>query len=120
MAKFHIGRPFLYKALHAPLFTNDAEYNEVREGLRGGMFWPTTMGLCTQMLSALPLKFGWCCQCFGQVLLFHAVARSPDKKLRDTLPAEWQEWVHIMMTLIESCARDSPGIARDAELLRLL
>jgi hypothetical protein len=120
VAKFHIGRPFLYKALHAPAFTNDAEYNEVREGLRGGMYWPTTMGLCTQMLSALPLKFGWCCQCFGQVLLFHAVAQSPDQRLRDTLPAGWQEWVQIMMALIESCARDSPGIAKDAELLRLL
>jgi hypothetical protein len=120
VAKFHIGRPFVYKALHAPSFTNDAEYNEVREGLRGGMYWPTTMGLCTQMLSALPLKFGWCCQCFGQVLLFHAVARSPDQKLRDTLPIGWQEWVQIMMALIESCARDSPGIAKDAELLRLL
>ncbi|KAH7082296.1 hypothetical protein FB567DRAFT_562111 [Paraphoma chrysanthemicola] len=120
VAKFHIGRPFLYKALHAPSFTNDTEYSEVREGLRGGMFWPTTMGLCTQMLSALPLKFGWCCQCFGQILLFHAVARSPDAKLRDSLPTGWQDWVHVMMTLIESCARDSPGIAKDAELLRLL
>lgn len=120
VAKFHIGRPFLYKALHAPGYTTDAEYNEVREGLRGGMYWPTTMGLCTQMLSVLPIKFGWCCQCFGQVLLFHAVARSQDQKLRDTLPAGWQEWVQIMMALIESCARSSPGIAKDFELLRLL
>lgn len=120
VAKFHIGRPFLYKALHAPAHTTEAEYNEVREGLRGGMYWPTTMGLCTQMLSALPIKFGWCCQCFGQVLLFHAVARSEDEKLRATLPEGWQDWVEIMMMLIESCARDSPGIAKDAELLRLL
>ncbi|KAJ4359198.1 hypothetical protein N0V95_002364 [Ascochyta clinopodiicola] len=120
VAKFHIGRPFLYKALHAPEFTNDAEYREVRDGLQGGMFWPTTMGLCTQMLSALPIKFGWCCQCFGQVLLFHAVARSSDAKLRETLPAGWQEWVHIMMVLIEKCARESPGIAKDFELLSLL
>jgi hypothetical protein len=120
VAKLHIGRPFLYKALHAPGVTNEAEYNEIREGLRGGMYWPTTMGSCTQMLSALPLKFGWCCQCFGQVLLFHAVARSSDQRLRDTLPAGWQEWVKIMMALIDRCARDSPGIAKDAALLRLL
>ncbi|KAI4960286.1 hypothetical protein J4E86_001908 [Alternaria arbusti] len=120
VAKFHIGRPFLYKALHAPAYTSDAEYNKVREGLRGGMYWPTTMGLCTQMLSALPIKFGWCCQCFGQVLLFHAVAQSPDPRLRETLPEGWREWVGIMMSLIESCARSSPGIAKDYELLRLL
>ncbi|KAL6704122.1 hypothetical protein ACN47E_008785 [Coniothyrium glycines] len=120
VAKFHIGRPFLYKALHAPGYTSAGEYNEVREGLRGGMFWPTTMGLCSQMLSALPIKFGWCCQCFGQILLFHAVARSSDAKLRETLPEEWREWVQIMMELIEKCGRSSPGIAKDFELLRLL
>jgi hypothetical protein len=120
VAKFHIGRPFLYKALHAPAYTTDAEYNQVREGLQGGMYWPTTMGLCAQMLSALPIKFGWCCQCFGQVLLFNAVAHSSDPKLKDTLPEGWRDWVDIMMNLIESCARDSPGIAKDVELLRLL
>lgn len=117
---FHIGRPFLYKALHAPDYTTEAEYAEVRNGLRGGMFWPTTMGLCTQMLSALPIKFGWVCQCFGQVLLFHAVARSPDEHLRQTLPDGWEEWVRTMLTLIESCGQLSPAIAKDAELLRLL
>lgn len=120
VAKFHIGRPFLYKALHAPAHMTDSEYREIKEGLRGGMYWPTTMGLCVQMLSALPVKFGWCCQCFGQVLLFHAVARSPDAKLRATLPDGWQEWVRIMVQFIESCAVESPGIAKDVELLRLL
>ncbi|KAL5113256.1 hypothetical protein ACEQ8H_008872 [Pleosporales sp. CAS-2024a] len=120
VAKFHIGRPFLYKALHAPAFTSEAEYDEVRRGLQGGMYWPTTMGPCAQMLAALPLKFGWCCQCFGQVLLFHAVSRSPDPRLRATLPDGWQDWVQIMMVLIENCGRSSPGIAKDAELLRLV
>ena len=120
VAKFHIGRPFLYKALHAPAYTTDSEYREIRKGLNGGMYWPTTMGLCVQMKSALPIKFGWSSQCFGQVLLFHAIARSPDPKLRETLPDGWQDWVQIMMALIETCALESPGIAKDAELLRLL
>lgn len=120
VAKFHIGRPFLYKALHAPGSMTDTEYGEIREGLKAGMYWPTTMGLCTQMMSALPLKFGWCSQCFGQVLLFHTVARSPDPKLRETLPASWEDWVKVMMQLIEACGKESPGIAKDAELLRLL
>jgi hypothetical protein len=40
--------------------------------------------------------------------------------LRETLPAGWQEWVQIMMVLIESCAKESPGIAKDFELLSLL
>ncbi|KAF2635786.1 C6 zinc finger domain-containing protein [Massarina eburnea CBS 473.64] len=120
VAKFHIGRPFLYKALHAPAHTTESEYHEIRKGLRGGMFWPTAMGLCVQMKAALPIKFGWCSQYFGQVLLFHAVAHSADSKLRDCLPEGWQEWMGMMMALIESCGEESPGVGKDAELLRLL
>ena len=120
VAKFHIGRPFLYKALHAPSHTTEKEYREIGKGLKGGMFWPSTMGLCVQMKAALPIKFGWCSQCFGQVLLFQAVATSPDAKLRDTLPEGWQEWVGVMMRLIEQCGEESAGVAKDAELLRLL
>ncbi|KAJ4304581.1 hypothetical protein N0V90_000107 [Kalmusia sp. IMI 367209] len=120
VAKFHIGRPFLYKALHAPSYTTQSEYEEVRKGLEGAMYWPTTMGLCVQMKSALPIKFGWCSQCFGQVLLFTAVARSSNLELRATLPQGWKNWVRIMMELIESCGKESPGVARDGELLRLL
>ncbi|KAF2114316.1 C6 zinc finger domain-containing protein [Lophiotrema nucula] len=120
VAKFHIGRPFLYKALHFPQYMSDNEYSRIADGLKEGLFWPATMGLCTRMKSALPLKFGWCSQCFGQVLLFNAVARAPNEKLRATLPEGWQQWVAIMMELIEGCARMSPSIAKDVELLRLL
>jgi hypothetical protein len=120
VAKYHSGRPFLYKALHYPQHVNEDEYARVAEALRDGMYWPSTMGLCLQMKSALPLKFGWCCQCFGQVLLLHTVARSPDAKLRETLPDGWQTWVRTMLDLINRCAKDSPSIAKDAELLALL
>jgi len=120
VAKFHIGRPFLYKALHAPGYMTESEYGEVRKGLQAAMYWPTTMGPCAQMKSALPIKFGWCSQCFGQILFFTAVARSENARLRDTLPAGWQGWVGVMMDLIDTCAKESPGIAQDKSLLRLL
>ncbi|KAF2655174.1 hypothetical protein K491DRAFT_437455 [Lophiostoma macrostomum CBS 122681] len=120
VASFHIGRPFLYKALHAPSACTAADYAEIRASLQAAMNWPTTMGLPAQMLSALPVKFGWCCQCFGQVLLFHAVARSGDARLTDCLPVGWTQWVHVIIDLLERCGQDSPGVKKDAELLRLL
>jgi hypothetical protein len=120
VASFHIGRPFLYKALHSPSTCTPADYAEIRASLQAGMNWPTTMGLPAQMLSALPVKFGWCCQCFGQVLLLHAVARSGDPKLTDCLPVGWMQWVDVIIGLLERCGQDSPGIKKDAELLRLL
>lgn len=120
VAKFHIGRPFLYKALHFPQHMTDSEYREIGAGLRGGMYWPMTMGLGVQMMSALPIKFGWCAQTFGQVLMFHAIARSRDERLRAQLPEGWEEWVRVIMGLIERCGEECPGIKKDAELLRLL
>lgn len=119
-AKFHIGRPFLYKALHAPLYTSESEYDEIRQGLRGAMYWPLFMGLCSQLRSALPMKFGFSSHCFGQILLFHAVARSENPKLRETLPVGWREWVQNLTSLLESYEDSSPGLAKDVELIRLL
>ncbi|OCK74871.1 putative C6 finger domain protein [Lepidopterella palustris CBS 459.81] len=120
VARFHMSRPFLYKAFHAPALTTEHDLHAIRDGLKSGMYWPATTGLCKEMKSAQPLKFGWCCQFFGQVLIFHGVAHSPDPRLRQTLPAGWEGWVRNMMELLEYCAAQSPAIEKDLELLRLL
>ncbi|KAJ5619017.1 hypothetical protein N7510_003001 [Penicillium lagena] len=120
IARFHIGRPYLYKALRAPSSLTDEDFEQVKSGLRNAMDWPVTQGVFREMKSCIPIKFAFCSQFFGQILLFYCIAHSPSPRVRDTLPAGWERWNEEMMRFLEDCAPHSPAVAQDLELLREL
>lgn len=62
IAKFHIGRPYLYKALRNPGALSDDDLEQVRGGLRNAMDWPIMKGIVTRMKSCIPIKFAFCSQ----------------------------------------------------------
>lgn len=62
IAQFHIGRPYLYKALRLPSKLTDDDYEQIRRGLRNAMDWPVTCGVFTDMKSCIPIKFAFCSQ----------------------------------------------------------
>jgi hypothetical protein len=57
---------------------------------------------------------------FGQILLFYCIAHSPSPRVRDTLPSGWERWNEEMLHFLDDCARHSPAVAQDLELLRSL
>ncbi|KAJ5247681.1 hypothetical protein N7468_002664 [Penicillium chermesinum] len=120
IAQFHIGRPYLYKALRLPSKLTDDDYEQVRRGLRNAMDWPVTCGIFRDMKSCIPIKFAFCSQFFGQVLLFYCIAHSPHPRVRETLPTGWERWNAEMMGFLRDCARQSPAVAQDVELLQSL
>ncbi|KAG2412745.1 hypothetical protein HFD88_010302 [Aspergillus terreus] len=120
IAKFHIGRPYLYKALRIPGSLSDEDLEQMRSGLRNAMNWPVVGGIFRRMKSCIPIKFAFCSQFFGQILLFYCVSHSPDARLRSTLPTGWERWNREMLQFLEDCAPYSPAVAQDLELLRLL
>lgn len=63
IAKFHIGRPYLYKALRIPSLLTDDELEQVRSGLQNAMDWPIILGIFRDMKSCIPIKFAFCSQC---------------------------------------------------------
>lgn len=67
IAKFHIGRPYLYKALRIPQSISDEDLEQMRLGLRNAMNWPIVGGIFHSMKSCIPIKFAFCSQ---YVLLF--------------------------------------------------
>ncbi|KAL4955341.1 hypothetical protein BDW69DRAFT_193298 [Aspergillus filifer] len=119
-AKFHIGRPYLYKALRIPHLLSEDDFAQIRSGLQNAMDWPIALGLFRDMRSCVPIKFAFCSQFFGQILLFYCIANSPDARVRGTLPPGWERWNQDMMRFLEDCALYSPAVAKDLELLRLL
>lgn len=62
IAKFHIGRPYLYKALSKPESLTEHDIEQVRSGLKYAMDWPIARGLCRQMMSCVPIRFSFCSQ----------------------------------------------------------
>ncbi|KAL1885240.1 hypothetical protein Plec18167_001897 [Paecilomyces lecythidis] len=120
IAKFHIGRPYLYKALRIPNSLTKDDLEQVKSGLQNAMDWPVVRGVFRQMKACIPIKFAFCSQFFGQILLFYCVSHSPNPRLRETLPPGWERWYEDMFRFIEDCAPYSPAIAKDLELLRLL
>ncbi|OJJ59978.1 hypothetical protein ASPSYDRAFT_915353 [Aspergillus sydowii CBS 593.65] len=120
IAKFHIGRPYLYKALRIPSLLTDDELEQVRSGLQNAMDWPIILGIFRDMKSCIPIKFAFCSQFFGQVLLFYCISHSPDARVRSTLPPGWDQWNQEMLRFLEDCAMYSPAVAKDLELLQLL
>ena len=63
IAKFHIGRPYLYKALRTPESLTATDLEQVSSGLRHAMHWPIVGGIFASMKSCVPIKFAFCSQC---------------------------------------------------------
>ncbi|KAL4929860.1 putative C6 finger domain protein [Aspergillus undulatus] len=120
IAKFHIGRPYLYKALRIPHLLTEDDLEQIRSGLANAMNWPVALGMFKEMRSCIPIKFAFCSQFFGQILLFYCISNSPDPRVCGTLPSGWERWNQEMMSFLEDCAIYSPAVAKDLELLRLL
>lgn len=57
---------------------------------------------------------------FGQLLIFHAISKSDEPRLRATLPLGWERWYDEMVEFLDYCAAYSPAISRDMDLVRLL
>ncbi|EED18183.1 C6 finger domain protein, putative [Talaromyces stipitatus ATCC 10500] len=120
ICKFHIGRPYLYKALRTPNLLTEDDFEQIRSGLRFAMDWPMIRGVFRQMRSCVPIRFAFCSQFFGQLLIFHCISNSPDPRLRATLPSGWERWYREMVEFLEYCAAFSPAISRDVGLIQLL
>lgn len=117
---FHLGRPFLHKALQNPSSVNDTELKLCSEALQYAMDWHLTLDVCARMKSFAPLKYFASGQFFGQLLIFHAFKNSPDQRLRDVLPTGFEVWCTKMLRFIYEFVETSPTIARDFELLSKL
>lgn len=66
------------------------------------------------------VKFAFCSQLFGLLILIYSFATSQDQRLRETLPPGWIDWWYETVELLEYCALHSPAIAKDMELIHHL
>lgn len=62
IAKFHIGRPYLYKAMRIPDALSPHDIEQVRSGLKNAMDWPVVGGIFRRMQTCMPIPFAFCSQ----------------------------------------------------------
>jgi hypothetical protein len=117
VAIFHLGRPFLYKAIHNPAALSEVDLKLCAEALVHAMDWHLTLDVCVRMKDFAPLKYFCCGQFFGQLLIFHAFKNSSSHRLRDALPTGYEDWCTMMLRFIYEHADGSPTVTKDFELL---
>ena len=119
---FHLGRPFLHKAIHNPMAVSDIELELCSEALEYAMNWHMTLPVCVSMRNFAPVKYFCCGQFFGQLLIFHAFKNSSDHRLRDTLPNGYERWCTKMLRFIYDFAEaeSNATLAKDFDLLSTL
>lgn len=119
-AIYHLGRPFLYKALYNPSSVTDQELNFCSEALQTSSDWPIATGACRKMRSFSPLKYFVCRSFFGTLSIVYALRQSNDDRLIKTLPVGSDVECSRMLGYIDSLAPMNPSLQKDLEVLTTL
>ncbi|KIX06129.1 uncharacterized protein Z518_04103 [Rhinocladiella mackenziei CBS 650.93] len=117
---YHLGRPFLYKAIQNPSSVNETDLKMCSQALEFATNWPLILGDCARMKNFMPLKYFASGQMFGQLFIFHSFKNSPDGRLRDALPTGYELWCTKILRFISEFVESSPTMAKDFELLSTL
>jgi hypothetical protein len=117
---FHLGRPFLYKAIQNPATLTELDMKICSEALLFAMEWPLTWEICAKMKSFMPLRYFGSGQMFGQLLIFHSFKSANDPRIRALLPTGYEEWCNRMLRFISEGSESNPTLREDFELISIL
>ncbi|KIW16085.1 hypothetical protein PV08_06136 [Exophiala spinifera] len=120
ISMFHLGRPFLYKALSNPAAATENDLKMCSSTLKFAMNWPLLWDRLCAMPDFMPLKYFCAGQLFGQLFIFNAFKNSEDERLRQTLPPSYELWCTKMLRYISDLVGTSPTMAANFELLSRL
>ncbi|EXJ89609.1 hypothetical protein A1O3_02676 [Capronia epimyces CBS 606.96] len=120
ISRFHLGRPFLYKAIQKPMSVNETDLKMCTEALQFAIDWPLALDVCVRMKDFMPLKYFASGQMFGQLFIFHALDSSPNPRVRDALPIGHKVWCTKMLRFMSELVESSPTVSKDFELLSAL
>ncbi|KIW74780.1 hypothetical protein Z517_11550 [Fonsecaea pedrosoi CBS 271.37] len=118
VAHYHLGRPFLYKALHHPTALTEYDQQRCKQALRAILKYSEVTESLLGIKGCMPLAFSWCGQALGQLLLMYAFRHTP--ALQGFLPEGWERWSERILQALQDLAGLSPAVAKDAEIASIL
>lgn len=120
IARYHLRRPLLHRALHHPDWMTAADFDKCRDAITCSVRWCSLIRLPLNSPDCMYLKFFICTQLFGMLLLFHTLDRSAVPELRALVPPTFEAWRVFAFGILERYAPMSPSVARELEIVSAL
>ncbi|KAL1897975.1 hypothetical protein Sste5346_003829 [Sporothrix stenoceras] len=120
IARYHLRRPLLHRALHHPDWMSPSDFDKCRDALACAVRWCSIIRPTLNVPDCLYLKYFICTQLFGMLLLFHTLDRSPVPELRALVPPTFESWRTFAFSFLERYAPMSPSVARELEIVSAL
>ncbi|GKU07893.1 unnamed protein product [Fusarium langsethiae] len=120
VARYHIGRPLLHRALERPASLTEGHLRKCRDAISAVLAWASVIQVTNSMRSCNPLKFFVCSQIFGQICVVFALSVSPYPYIREIASDVDKKWTSFALGYLENCAFYSPAIAQDFKIANVL
>ncbi|KAL5586056.1 hypothetical protein FOBRF1_015926 [Fusarium oxysporum] len=120
VARYHIGRPLLHRALERPASLTEGHLRKCRDAISAVLAWASVIQVTDTMRSCNPLKFFVCSQIFGQICVIYALSVSPYPYIRDIVSDINKKWTTFALGYLEAGAFYSPAIEQDFKIAKIL
>ncbi|KLO99275.1 related to C6 finger domain protein [Fusarium fujikuroi] len=120
VARYHIGRPLLHRALERPASLTEGHLRKCRDAISAVLAWASVIQVTDTMRSCNPLKFFVCSQIFGQICVIYALSVSPYPYIRDIVSDVNKKWTNFALNYLEAGAFYSPAIEQDFKIAKIL
>ncbi|KAF5011572.1 hypothetical protein FDECE_2337 [Fusarium decemcellulare] len=120
VARYHIGRPLLHRALQRPESLTEGHLRKCRDTIGAMLNWASILDVANSMKSCTPLRFFVCGQLFGQICIVYALSVSPYEYLRDIVLDINEKWRSFALGYLEESAAHSPTIGQDYKIAKIL
>ncbi|KAF5022169.1 hypothetical protein F66182_5756 [Fusarium sp. NRRL 66182] len=120
VARYHIGRPLLHRALERPSSLTEGHLRKCRDTISAVLSWASIIQVTNSMRGCNPLKFFVCGQIFGQICVVFALSVSPYQHIRDIVSDVDKNWCAFALGYLEDGASQSPAIEQDFKIAQIL
>ncbi|KAM5360136.1 hypothetical protein ACJZ2D_013951 [Fusarium nematophilum] len=120
VARYHIGRPLLHRALHRPSSLTEGHLRKCRDTIGAMLDWASVLEVATPMKGCTPLRFFVSGQLFGQICVVYACSVSPYQHIRDVVSDVDEKWRSFALGYLEGCVSHSPTVAQDYKIAKIL
>ncbi|KAI8649390.1 Zn(2)-C6 fungal-type domain-containing protein [Fusarium sp. Ph1] len=120
VARYHIGRPLLHRALQRPSSLTEGHLRKCRDTIAAVLNWASILQVANSMKSCNPLRFFVSGQLFGQICVIFALSVSPYQHIRDIVSDVDLKWKSFALDYLEESAAHSPTIEQDYQIAKIL